>query len=165
MIGGAMHTNERIIESFYTAFKNSDPAAMIEHYHAEVEFSDPVFPFLEGKRAMAMWAMLGQRKADPKDRTFSDVRADDNRGSAHWEAKYVFPKTGRPVHNKIDASFEFRDGKIWRHTDRFDFWRWSKMALGASGLLLGWSPIIKGAVRKQVGKMLDEFVEQHPEYR
>ena len=78
-----------------------------------------------------MWAMLAQRKADPSnDRWFDHVHADDRRGGAHWEAKYKFPATGRPVHNRIDAEFEFQDGNLRRHTDRFDFWRWSRMAFG-----------------------------------
>ena len=102
-----MHPNEKLIEMFYTAFKNSDPKTMAECYHPDVEFSDPVFPYLKGKRAMAMWALLGQRKADPNDRWFENIRADDKTGSAHWEAKYKFPANGRPVHNKIDAKFEF----------------------------------------------------------
>jgi ketosteroid isomerase-like protein len=159
-----MHANEKLIETFYTAFQNSDPAAMAACYHPEVEFSDPVFPYLKGKRACAMWAFLGQRKADPKDRWFNSIRADDTRGSAHWEAKYKFPATGRPVHNRIDAEFEFQDGKIRRHTDRFDFWAWSRMAFGPAGLLLGWGPL-KGPVRKKIGKTLDEFIEAHPELR
>ena len=60
-----MHPNEKLIEKFYTGFKNSDAQAMIDCYAPDVEFSDPVFPALKGKRAMAMWAMLGERKADP----------------------------------------------------------------------------------------------------
>ncbi len=159
-----MHEHEKLIETFYTAFKNSDAAAMAACYHPDVEFSDPVFPMLRGNRARAMWAMLNQRKADPADRTFDSVKADDTRGSAHWEAKYKFPLNGRPVHNRIDAEFEFQDGKIRRHIDRFDFWAWSRMAFGVSGLLLGWGPL-KGPVRKRVAKTLEEFLEQHPEHR
>ena len=59
-----MHPHAQLIETFYTAFKNSDPAAMIACYHPDIEFSDPVFPGLRGNRAKAMWAMLGQNKAD-----------------------------------------------------------------------------------------------------
>jgi ketosteroid isomerase-like protein len=157
-----MHPNEKVIEAFYTAFKHSDAPAMVACYHDDVEFSDPVFPALKGRRARAMWAMLGQRKADPNDRTFSDVKANDERGSAHWEARYNFPSTGRPVHNRIDAEFEFKDGKILRHTDRFDFWTWSRMAFGLPGLLLGWGPL-RGPVRKKLAVMLDEFIAAHPE--
>jgi ketosteroid isomerase-like protein len=159
-----MHPNEKLIEAFYTAFKNSDPAGMAACYHPDIEFSDPVFPALRGNRARAMWAMLGERKADPNDRTFDSIKADDTRGSAHWEAKYKFPDTGRPVHNRIDAVFEFEDGKIRRHTDTFDFWGWSRMALGPVGLLLGWGPL-KGPVRKKVAARLDAFIDKHAEFR
>jgi ketosteroid isomerase-like protein len=159
-----MHPNEELVTRFYTAFKNSDPAAMADCYHPDVEFSDPVFPALRGKRAKAMWAMLGQRKADPNDRWFERVVASDRTGSAHWEAKYTFPSTGRPVHNKIDASFEFSGGKIRKHVDRFDFWAWSRMAFGAPGLLLGWGPL-KVPVRRRLAGMLDDFIAQHPEFQ
>ena len=157
-----MHPNERLIETFYTSFQNSDAKGMIACYHEDVEFSDPVFPRLRGRRARAMWSMLNERKADPKDRTFDAVRADDKRGSAHWEARYKFPSTGRPVHNIIDAEFEFEGGKIKRHTDTFAFWRWSRQALGAPGLLLGWGPL-KGPLRARLSKLLDEYMEKHPE--
>jgi ketosteroid isomerase-like protein len=160
-----MHSNEELIAKFYTAFKNSDPAAMIDCYAPDVEFSDPVFPHLKGKRAMAMWAMLGERKADPNDRWFENVKADDEHGSAHWEARYAFPLNGRPVHNRIDAAFEFENGKIKKHTDTFDFWKWSRMALGAVGLLMGWNPLFQSALQKKLGKRLDEFIAAHPEYR
>jgi len=159
-----MHPNEKLIETFYKAFQSSDAAGMAACYHPDVEFSDPVFPSLKGKRACAMWALLNQRKADPNDRTYGSIQADDKRGKAHWEAKYKFPANGRPVHNKIDAEFEFEDAKIRRHTDRFDFWGWSRQAIGPAGILLGWGPL-KGPVRKTVAKTLEEFIEKHPEYR
>ena len=160
-----MNPNEKLIETFYTAFKNSDPAGMAACYHDDVQFSDPVFPDLKGNRARAMWALLGQRKADPNDRWFSGIEADDHHGRAHWEARYRFPTNGRSVHNKIDAEFEFNDGRIIRHTDRFNFWKWSRMALGTPGLLLGWTPLLKNAVRKQLAKTLDQFIAEHPELR
>ena len=160
-----MHDHAKLIEKFYTGFKNSDVASMLACYHPDVTFSDPVFPELRGKRAKAMWAFLGQRRADPNDRTFDNVTADANIGSAHWEAKYVFPQTGRKVHNRIDARFEFKDGLIHRHVDTFDFWKWSAMALGPAGLLLGWTPFLKSKVRKQVGAKLDEFIAAHAEFR
>ena len=114
---------------------------------------------------MAMWAMLGERKADPNDRWFENVKADGARGSAHWEAKYKFPLNGRPVHNKIDAQFEFRDGKIVKHTDTFDFWKWSQMALGLPGTLFGWSSFFQSALQKKLRQRLDEFIAAHPEYQ
>jgi hypothetical protein len=88
---------------------------------------------------------------------FSKVWADDNKGGAHWEATYTFTKTGRKVINKIDAAFEFRDGKISKHTDHFSFWKWSAQALGTPGLLLGWTPFLRSKVRQQALERLCNF--------
>ena len=103
-----------------------------------------------------MWRMLVARATDLVIR-FYVKRADDTRGAAHWDADYTFVKTGRKVGNRIDAEFEFQDGLIRRHKDHFDFWRWSRMALGAPGVLLGWSPVIRNAVRKQAAEGLEAF--------
>ena len=91
---------------------------------------------------------------------FSDVQADDRSGSALWDAVYRFPKTSREVHNRISASFLFRDGKIVRHKDDFDLYAWTRMALGPVGIALGWTPIVKGQVRKQAAAQLKKFQAQ-----
>jgi len=57
--------------------------------------------------------------------------ADDTAGSVHWEARYRFSATGRLVWNRTDAHLRFdADGCIAEHCDDFDFWRWSRQALG-----------------------------------
>jgi hypothetical protein len=128
-------------------------------YDPAVTFSDEVFTDLEGARANAMWQMLCERGKDLKIE-FRDIEADDASGRAHWEAWYTFSATRRPVHNKIDARFEFKNGKIVRHRDTFSFWAWASQALGPTGLLLGWSPIVKNRVRAQAAKNLDAFVRE-----
>ena len=62
--------------------------------------------------------------------------------------------------NDVHASFRFRDGLIAEHTDRFDFHRWSRQALGTSGLLLGWTPLLRSAVRRRARAGLDEFLAE-----
>ena len=49
-------------------------------------------------------------------------------------------------------------GKISEHIDVFDFYAWARQALGPVGLLLGWTPIIKGGVNKKANAQLDEFM-------
>jgi ketosteroid isomerase-like protein len=151
-----MHPNAQLITRFYEAFGRRDAEAMAACYHPEVEFSDPVFPDLKGQAAGDMWRMLAARATDLVIR-FDVNGADDTRGAAHWDADYTFGKTGRKVNNRIDAEFGFRDGLIRRHADHFDFWRWSRMALGAPGVLLGWSPLVRNAIRKQAAAGLDAF--------
>jgi hypothetical protein len=154
-----MHANEALIDRFYRAFQVRDAAGMARCYHPQVEFSDPVFPGLRGPEACAMWAMLCARATDLKI-TFSDVQADEARGRTRWEARYTFMQTGRPVHNVIDAEFEFRDALIARHVDRFDFWRWARQALGPTGLLLGWTPMVRDRVRAMARRGLDAHMHR-----
>ena len=151
-----MHPNAQLIDGFYAAFARRDAAAMTACYAPDATFRDPVFD-LAGIEVGAMWAMLCARGKDLA-LEWRDVRADDRAGSAHWEPRYTFSATGRPVHNVIDAGFTFRDGRIAAHVDRFDLWRWSRMALGAKGALLGWSPLVRNAVRRQARRGLDAWI-------
>lgn len=155
-----MHPNAALIHRFYDSFAALDAAGMQACYHPDVVFSDPAFGELRGPRAGAMWAMLCSRATDLQV-SASDVHADDQRGRAHWEARYTFGQTGRPVHNRIDAEFEFRDGLIIRHTDTFDFRAWAKQALGPAGLLLGWTPIVQKAVRQAALRGLDKYMREN----
>ncbi len=152
-----MNPNEKLLETFYTSFQKLDAKAMVGCYHPDIRFSDPVFPNLSASEAGPMWRMLCSQ-AKTLEVTFADVRANEQTGKAHWEAQYDFSATGRPVHNKIDAEFEFQDGKIIKHTDTFDFWKWSSQALGPAGLLLGWTPLLRRKVQKQAGERLTRFI-------
>jgi ketosteroid isomerase-like protein len=155
-----MHPNAQLIVSFYTAFSRLDAAGMLACYHADVHFSDPVFPDLHGQRAGAMWRMLCARARDLQLH-FDDVHADDQQGRARWVATYTFSATGRRVENHIQAAFTFADGKILRHRDQFPLYRWTRMALGAKGMLLGWSPPVQNAIRKQAAANLEAFIREH----
>ena len=151
-----MHPNAELITRFYEGFARRDAEAMAACYHKDIEFSDPVFPDLKGDQAGDMWRMLATRATDLAVR-FEVKEVDDRRGAAHWDADYTFAKTRRMVNNRIDAEFEFKDGLISWHRDDFDFWRWSRMALGPSGVFLGWTPIVRNAVRKQAADGLEAF--------
>lgn len=155
-----MHAHAKLIETFYAAFAQRDAAAMAKCYHPDIVFTDPVFPLLKGPEAVAMWTMLCSR-AQEFSLEYSAVVADELGGTAHWEAKYLFSKTGRKVHNKIDALFAFKDGLIVRHMDRFSFWRWAAQALGPIGALMGWFPPLKWKVRAEAKKGLALFMAQH----
>lgn len=151
-----MHPNAALIRDFYACFARRDGEGMAALYADDVHFSDPVFPDLHGDAAGDMWRMLCSRAADLTVET-SGIDADDTTGRAHWEAHYTFSATGRRVHNIIDARFELRGGKIVRHVDTFDFWRWSRQALGPAGLLLGWTPLLRNKVRRTAAQGLAAF--------
>ena len=150
--------NSALITRLYEAFAQLDAEAMSACYTDDVLFSDPAFGELRGAQVGDMWRMLTSRAKDFSV-VFDRVRADDQTGSAHWVATYLFSQTGRTVVNDIQARFVFRDGKICEHHDHFDMWRWSRQALGLKGLLLGWTPLVRNAVRAQALKGLKTFSE------
>ena len=151
-----MHPNAALIEHFYASFAKRDGTAMAACYTPDARFNDPVFE-LEGATVGAMWQMFCDRGNDLKI-AWRDARADDASGSAKWEARYMFSATGRPVHNVIDAAFTFRDGRIATHRDTFNLWRWSRMALGPKGAVLGWTPFVRKAIREQGRRGLDAWM-------
>ncbi|WP_458626912.1 nuclear transport factor 2 family protein [Winogradskyella sp. PC D3.3] len=150
---------EQIIEKFYNALNNGDGPTMASCYHDDIIFKDPAFGILKGERAKAMWLMLCESQNGKGFKVeFSNIKANDTSGSAHWEAFYNFSKTGRKVHNKINASFEFKDGLIIKHTDKFNLHQWAKQAMGIKGLIFGGMPFFKNKLQRQTNTLLDTFL-------
>ena len=149
--------NKQLIERFYAAFDRRDGDAMAACYAPDARFSDPVFPGLTGAEPGAMWRMLTGRSDDLRVELL-EHDADDASGTAHWRATYTFTQTGRPVVNDVHARFRFADGLIAEHSDDFSFHRWSRQALGTPGLLLGWTPVLRGATQRKARAGLDQFL-------
>lgn len=152
-----MHPHAALIHYFYDAFQRRDFRTMAACYTPDAEFHDPVFTHLSGSRVGAMWRMLCERATDLRIQ-MDNVRVAADTGAAHWEAWYTFTQTGRPVHNRVDASFVFQDGRIRRHTDVFDLYAWARQALGMKGLLLGWTPMVQRAIRVQAARALEVYL-------
>ena len=148
-------SNAGLIERLYSALQRRDGAAMAACYAPAATFRDPVFQ-LGGERIGTMWKMLCARGADLRVE-FEDIAADAASGRARWQAWYAFSATGRQVHNVIDARFRFAGDLIVEHIDEFNFWRWSRQALGPVGLLLGWTPMLRAKVRAQALQALERY--------
>jgi ketosteroid isomerase-like protein len=146
-----------LIELLYGAFAERDGDRMAACYAPSATFSDPVFGALDGREAGGMWRMLTGQAVDLRIELL-DAQAEGERGSAHWRAHYTFSQTGRPVVNDVHASFRFADGLIVEHIDDFDFYRWARQALGPRGLLLGWTPFVRSAVRARARASLEQFL-------
>jgi hypothetical protein len=144
-----------LIARFYTAFQALDAEAMASCYAEDARFSDPVFTDLRGQQVGDMWRMLC---ASATDLSLTVDSVTDT--SAHWVATYTFPSTGRRVVNDIRASFVMSEGLILEHRDTFDLWAWSRQALGPTGVLLGWTPLLQGRVRGQAMAGLRRY-QQH----
>lgn len=151
--------NSKIISSFYSSFKNKDAKAMTLNYHDSILFYDPAFGYLKSERAKAMWEMICEN-GDDLLVVFSNIKSKDKTGKAHWEADYTFTATNKEIHNVIDASFVFKDGKIIEHIDNFDFKLWSKQAFGLFGKTIGQTKFFHKRFTKKANKILDKYISQ-----
>src|SRR4051794_17885713 len=142
-----------LMERLYAACDRRDGVAMAAGYAAEGHFRDPVFGDLTGAEAGAMWRMLTRTARDLEVRL-----AEHDDTSARWIATYTFSATGRPVVNDVRATFRFADGLIVDHVDEFSFWKWSRQALGTKGVMLGWTPFLRGKVSATAKSGLDTFI-------
>ena len=149
--------NRALLREFYAAFARRDGDAMAACYAPGATFDDPAFPGLRDGQPGAMWRMLTRRSADLTLELVS-CEADQARGSADWVARYTFGQTGRLVTNRVHSTFRFADGLIVEQHDTFDFHRWSRQALGTSGLLLGWTPFLRRTVQGKARAGLDQFI-------
>lgn len=154
-----MNANEQLIQHFYTCFKNKDFKGMQACYADNAVFNDAVFKNLNAEQVKAMWEMLITKGKDMR-LEFSHIKADEKTGSVHWDAYYTFSSTGNKVVNRIDATFEFENGKIVKHTDYFNFYTWAKQALGISGLLLGWTSFLKNKIQNTALTNLNHFMNK-----
>ena len=146
---------------FYDAFSKLDVDTMISCYHPEVLFIDPAFGRLNHDEVVNMWKMLRERSNGNLSIEFSSIKATKKSGSAKWIATYIFSQTKREVRNVVKAEFKFKEGLIVKHTDSFNFWLWSGMALGWKGYLFGWTPIFKNKVRKMALASLNKYMSDH----
>ncbi len=152
--------SKKTLETFYDAFIELDAIKMGNCYHPNTTFNDPAFRNLNSAEVKAMWAMLIERSNGKLEIEYHSVVADDRLGQCTWEAKYPFSKTGNQVHNIIHATMEFKDDLIINHVDNFNFWRWSSMALGTPGKLLGWTSYLKNKVSNMAMKSLQEYMQK-----
>jgi len=153
-----MQGNKQLIERFYTAFQKLDYSTMQDCYSEHPIFNDPAFGILEGDEVRGMWEMLCKNAKD-FSLIFSNIQLlDEEYATCNWTATYTFSRTGRRVVNKIKAHMRIQEGKITEHTDYFNFWKWSRQALGVSGWLLGWSTYLKRKVRMNAHRSLEKFL-------
>ena len=151
--------SQATIERLYAALAKLDAGTMQACYASQARFDDEAFSLQGADQIGGMWRMLCQTTRANGLAHWRLQVSNITDHSAHWQAHYLFSATGRLVHNTIDATFEFDpQGLITRHRDRFDFWAWSRQALGTTGLLLGWTPWLRAKVRAQAAANLRHFV-------
>jgi len=148
---------KKIADRFYSAFAKGDAGIMTSLYAEQIEFEDPAFGKLKGNEAKMMWRMLIERSKGNLKVDFKVHKTTENTVQVNWEAQYPFSKTGRHIHNKITAHLTFENGKIIKHIDTFNLWKWSRQAFGFKGLALGWTPFFRKKLQQQTQKMLEQY--------
>ena len=149
-------SHSAVVTRFYEAFARRDAASMAACYHPNASFEDPAFGRLDRAAVCAMWAMLLGRSADLAV-THQVLDEAGSSVTAHWEARYTFTRTGRPVLNRITATFTFEDGLIHTHEDQFSFWAWARQAFGPAGFLVGWTPWFHAKVQAEALRALAAY--------
>ncbi|EMY27970.1 SnoaL-like domain protein [Leptospira interrogans serovar Australis str. 200703203] len=147
-----MKSATEITKEFYEAFQKKDATKMGTLYSDSVIFNDPVFTNLNATEVRGMWQMLISRGKD-LELKFGEIQSEGDTGKVTWEAYYTFSKTGKKVHNVIQAELVCKDGKIVKHTDQFGFYRWSRQALGLPGLLFGFYLFSKTKLEQKLEKV------------
>jgi ketosteroid isomerase-like protein len=155
-------TTPTVPHQFYTALAARDWQAVGRLYADDARFDDPAFVGLDAAQVRAMWRMLLTRAGDDFRVSYEVLADTPEAAQVRWTAHYTFSQTGRPVVNVITAQMSLRDGRIVRHLDTFDFFRWSRQALGLPGWLLGWTGFLRGKVQAQVRRTLAAFMQKHP---
>lgn len=146
------------VERLYAGLAAHDGEAMAVCYAPGATFSDPLFTGLHDGEPQDMWRMLTSRAGDMTVELVAHDATGDGRGTANWVATYVFSATGNRVVNDVQSVFLFDpDGLIVDQQDDFDFWRWARQALGRTGLLLGWTPVLLHKVRDRSKGQLAAF--------
>lgn len=149
--------NGELVRAFYSALAARDLQAMGALYHEKAAFMDPAFGRLSREQACAMWRMLLSRAGDLQVE-FEVGEWDEHSGTGRWTATYTFSRTGRKVVNPIRSQFGFLEGRILAHRDTFDFWAWSRQALGIPGWILGWTPWFKRKFQAEARRQLAAFM-------
>jgi len=153
-----MNQHEQLIHTFYSAFKERNFRVMQECYADNATFSDPVFQDLNADQVRAMWEMF-LVKSDSLTIDCKNIELIQELVTAQWTARYTLSSTGRPVTNTIRSIFRIKNGKIVRHTDSFNFYGWTRQALGMKGILLGWTPFVKNRIRRTARASLRTFMK------
>ncbi len=146
-----MSPAEETAKRFYECLKSNDPAGAIECYCDDAEFRDMAFSLIGKVNIAAMWRFECSRGLKIE---YRDIRTDGTQVKGHWDCDYKFHGV-RPVHNEIDSTFNFRNGKICVHHDKASRWRWARQTLGfPKDVVVTLFPFV---LRLQAAKELEEF--------
>jgi ketosteroid isomerase-like protein len=140
---------EGTAQRLYESIKRGDAATATECYCDDATYQDIAFDLKGKENIAAMWRLVCSREVKVE---YGDIRTEGSKVKGHWVFDYKFHGTN-PVHNEMNSTFTFRDGKIATHHDSASRWKWAKQALGIpKGALVTVLPFI---LRIQAKKELE----------
>lgn len=157
-----------VVDRFFEAFSASDWQTMARCYHDKASFSDPVYPDLREERIVYMWHQLlsaaetsnlnsGRKKSLSLNNLKLEYRVlfgDERKAQVLWTASYRYGN--RSVSNEVLSTLAIWDDKIVRQVDEYNFWRWSRQALGLTGLAFGTMPWYQRSVQRSAQSRLEQ---------
>ncbi|MCK5781380.1 MAG: nuclear transport factor 2 family protein [Flavobacteriales bacterium] len=149
-------SNKALIAKFFEGLKQQDLDMMLSCYHENIIFSDPAFGILRKEKVFTMWKKILKEPRDLRIE-YSSIEADEENGSAKWEAWYSFSVTGKLVHNKIESRFVFKDNLIAEQHDSFFLRKWAAQAFGLKGRLIGGTSYFRERIQHFTMKALERF--------
>jgi len=149
-----MHPNEALVRRFFERLAARDAPGAAGCYHAEIFYSDPLFPRLRGAAPGELWRMRLEDLQGLEIR-LEEAHGDADGAHAVWSLGYVLGP--RKVALRVRSMFGFRDGRISRHYDHFSFWGWAAQAYGARGAVLGWFGPFRWAMRQRFARAFERF--------
>jgi len=148
-----------VLNTFLRALAQRDVEAMIRCYTTTATYHSPIFPQVEGDTLTATWQWFCA-KAPDLTMVVDEQAFEANTARVQWTATYTFPKTGRPVVQVTDSIFVFEGPQLCRHEDRFDLHRWSHMALGPLGRVLGGRRWLQRSLQRAAAERVARFQER-----
>lgn len=156
------HANEALMTRLFTALHAHDHVTMASCYHDDAEFRDIAFHRKGREEIHQMWRMICTAGSNIEVADIKVVEATDTAGLARVVENYTVrrPKdqTKRwPVHNEIESTFVFKDGKIFRQDDECDAKEWARQAVGGPiGFLAGRLRFLRSMIAsRKLKKFLD----------
>ena len=151
-----MNQNEATIHRFFTAYQNKEYTTMQNCYSKDAVYNSPIYGLINAEHVKAMWEMICKTNEEESLHFEKIELLDHEYTTCDWSLAYYY--TNRRINNKIKSYLRLENGLIIEHTDAFDLYKWSRMAFGLTGLLIGWSKFFQKKIQKSTRNKLSEFI-------
>jgi hypothetical protein len=153
-------TPRELIENFYKLLSNKKYNSIAQLYHQDASFTDGIFSVsgqIEG-----MWHFMCGI-ANDFTLTVKSIEQKNNIFVVNWESFYFL--NGKRIHNILTSTIKLQGNKIIEQRDEFSFYRIARQTGGTKGVLLGWLPAARTAIRSKMLIAFDDFLLKNPKYK